>query len=105
MIDYLYENKERNVTQKDIEKSLVIGRATTSKMLLLLEQKGFVERISNKEDARRKTVILTSKGIEFREFNLKWSRELDDFLNEVLSEEDFIAFNRIYEKLKKAMDK
>jgi len=47
VIDFLYQTQEKDVTQKDIEKALVINRATTSKMLLLLEQKGFISRSSS----------------------------------------------------------
>lgn len=104
VIDYLYENREHEITQKDIEKELVINRATTSKMLLLLEQKGFISRMSSTEDARRKIVALTKKGEDFRTHNLLKAEELNQFFSEVLSEEDFIAFNRLYEKLRNALE-
>lgn len=104
VMNYLYENKEREVTQKDIEKALMINRATTSKMLLLLEQKGFIRRMGSTEDGRRKIVILTEKGNDFRIHNLLKADELNQFFAKVLSDEDFIAFDRIYEKLRSALD-
>ena len=104
VIDYLYENKDHEVTQKDIEKALVINRATTSKMLLLLEQKGFISRMNSTEDARKKIVVLTERGHDFRTHNLMKAEELNQFFSEVLSEEDFIAFDRLYEKLRNALE-
>lgn len=104
VIDYLYENQNHEVTQKDIEKALVINRATTSKMLLLLEQKGFISRMNSTEDARRKIVVLTERGHNFRTHNLMKAEELNQFFSEVLSEEDLIAFNQIYEKLRNALE-
>lgn len=104
VIDYLYENREHEVTQKDIEKALVINRATTSKMLLLLEQKGFISRVNSTEDARRKIVVLTKQGHDLRTHNLMKAQELNRFFSEVLSEEDFTAFNRLYEKLRNALE-
>lgn len=104
VIDYLYENKDHEVTQKDIEKALVINRATTSKMLLLLEQKGFISRMNSTEDARKKIVVLTERGHDFRMHNLMKAEELNQFFSEVLSEEDFIAFDRFYEKLRHALE-
>lgn len=104
VIDYLYENREHEVTQKDIEKALVINRATTSKMLLLLEQKRFISRVNSTEDARQKIVVLTKQGYDFRTHNLMKEQELNQFFSEVLSEEDFTAFNRLYEKLRNALE-
>ena len=104
VIDYLYQTQEKDVTQKDIEKALVINRATTSKMLLLLEQKGFISRNSSANDARTKTVKLTERGFSLREHNLSGADKLDRIFAEVLSEEDFEAFSRIYEKLRTALD-
>lgn len=104
VIDFLYEHREQEITQKDIEKALVINRATASKMLVLLEQKGLISRVNSIEDARCKIVKLTQQGYNFREHNIKKSKELDNFFSEVLSEEDFIAFNKLYEKLRKALE-
>lgn len=104
VIDYLYENRNHEVTQKDIEKALVINRATTSKMLLLLEQKGFISRRSSAEDARKKIVVLTEQGCNFRIHNLIKAEELNHFFAEVLSEEDFAAFDQLYEKLRSALE-
>lgn len=104
VIDYLYENREHEVTQKDIEKALVINRATTSKMLLHLEQKGFISRVNSTEDARRKNVVLTKQGYDFRIHNLMKAQELNQFFSGVLSEEDFTAFDQLYEKLRNALE-
>lgn len=104
VIDYLYKNRDYEVTQKDIERALVINRATTSKMLLLLEQKGLILRTNSAEDARRKIVTLTEQGCNFRAHNIAKAEELNLFFSEVLSEEDFAAFDRLYEKLRKALD-
>lgn len=104
VMEFLYKNSDREVTQKDIEKALVINRATTSKMLLLMEQKGVIQRISSKTDARSKVVILTEYGQNYREHNIAKSEEFDRYLATVLSEDEFEAFDRIYKKLRKALE-
>ena len=49
IIRYLYENRERDIFQKDIEKQFSIGRSTVTGILQILEKKGFVGRKSSKD--------------------------------------------------------
>ena len=63
IIRYLYENREQDIFQKDIEQRFAVGRSTVTNLLQLMEKKGFVRRESVKQDARLKKVILTEKGI------------------------------------------
>ena len=64
IIRYLYENRERDIFQKDIEKQFSIGRSTVTGILQILEKKGFVGREFVAYDARLKKVTLTKKGME-----------------------------------------
>ena len=63
IIRYLYENREQDIFQKDIEQRFAVGRSTVTNLIQLMEKKGFVKRESVKQDARLKKVILTEKGI------------------------------------------
>ena len=103
VIAYLHNHRDSQITQKDIEKALMINRATTSKMLRLLEQKGFITRDSNNDDGRSKVVGLTMTGEALYKYNREKLQEFDALLETVLTEEDFAAFDRIYEKLKAAL--
>ena len=67
IIRYLYENREQDIFQKDIEQRFAVGRSTVTNLLQLMEKKGFIRRESVKQDARLKKVILTEKGIESQE--------------------------------------
>lgn len=104
VLDYLSARNDRQTTQKDIEKALVINRATTSKMLMLLEQKGLISRANSPDDARQKIVVLTEDGEKLRIHNIEKQHEFDTFLEGVLSDEDFKAFDRIYEKMRNALE-
>lgn len=104
VLDFLYNNSNTIVTQKDIECELNINRATTSKMLLQLEQKDFIIRMDNPEDARSKTVALTKKGQDIREHNLEAIKSFDGLMDEVMTEEDYELFGQLYEKLCKALN-
>ncbi|MBQ9135014.1 MAG: winged helix-turn-helix transcriptional regulator [Lachnospiraceae bacterium] len=64
VLKYLYDNKDKEVYQKDIEKHFNIGRSTVTGILKLMEQNDLVKRVSVENDARLKRVILLPKGEE-----------------------------------------
>lgn len=67
IIDYLAKNKDRPVYQKNLEAEFNITRSTASKVLNLMEEKGFIIRESVPEDARLKKLVLTPKAVEIAE--------------------------------------
>ena len=44
IIRYLYENREQDIFQKDIEQRFAVGRSTVTNLIQLMEKKGFVKR-------------------------------------------------------------
>ncbi|MEA4848274.1 MAG: MarR family transcriptional regulator [Clostridiaceae bacterium] len=64
IIGYLAENAEadKDIYQKDIEDHFTITRATTSKVLSLMERKGLIQRQPVSHDARLKKIVLTEKA-------------------------------------------
>ena len=42
IIRYLYENREQDIFQKDIEQRFAVGRSTVTNLIQLMEKKGFV---------------------------------------------------------------
>ena len=63
-IAYLYENREKDIFQKDFENHFSIRRSTASVILKTMEQKGLIMRESAKSDARLKKIVLTDKAID-----------------------------------------
>ena len=64
IIRFLSEHEDRDVLQKDLEDEFGITRSTASRVLRLMEQKGFIERHSVPQDARLKKLVLTARGRE-----------------------------------------
>ncbi|MBP3273103.1 MAG: winged helix-turn-helix transcriptional regulator [Ruminococcus sp.] len=62
ILGYLEGNEGEDIFQRDLEDRFCLRRATVSKMLQLMEQKGLIERQSVKHDARLKKIVLTEKG-------------------------------------------
>lgn len=64
LIMYLYDHRNGDVFQKDIEAEFAIRRSTSSKIISLMEKKGYVERVSVEHDARLKKLVLTQKALQ-----------------------------------------
>lgn len=102
---YLYENKERDIYQKDIEKRFSIGRSTVTGIIQILEKKGYVKREAVEYDARLKKVLLTEKGERSHESIEELITKLDAMLEENIEEEELQVFYRVTDKIKENLKK
>ena len=55
-------NEMGEITQKELAKSRNLNNATVTRALERLEKKGFVKRVDDEKDKRKKNVLLTSDG-------------------------------------------
>lgn len=62
IIAYLYDHNDCDVFQRDIEHEFLVRRSTVSKVLTLLEQKGYIDRVAVDYDHRLKKIVLTQKA-------------------------------------------
>lgn len=61
ILEYIMENKNKNVYQKDIEKAFDIRRSTATEILQNMEKQGLIERLSVPEDARLKRIVISKE--------------------------------------------
>ena len=84
IIRYLYENREQDIFQKDIEQRFAVGRSTVTNLIQLMEKKGFVKRESVKQ----------KKGLQARNLlKILWSISKKSFPKEY-QKKNFIFFIR-----------
>lgn len=105
IIRYLYENREQDIFQKDIEQRFAVGRSTVTNLLQLMEKKGFVRRESVKQDARLKKVILTEKGIASQESFEDIVEHIEEELSEGISEEELHIFYKVLDRINQNVKK
>lgn len=99
VIDYLMDNKNRNIYQKDIELEFSINKATASKMLSLMEEKKFISRVSSSEDGRLKKIEILPEGEKLREVCLSIRREIEKELTSFLTEKETEFLKNILKKM------
>lgn len=101
ILGYLADNEGSDVFQRDLEERFCIRRATVSKMIQLMEQKGLIERRSVAHDARLKKLTLTEKG---RAKNLEIIAELERIEKEMtdgIPEQKLAAFFEVCRLIRK----
>ncbi|MGN1378552.1 MAG: MarR family winged helix-turn-helix transcriptional regulator [Dorea sp.] len=105
IIRYLYENRKKDVYQKDIEKMFSVRRSTVTNLIQLMEKKGYVRRESVASDARLKKVLLTEKGIESHETIEKLIDRIEEELADGISEEELRVFYAVIRKITDNVEK
>ena len=88
IIRFLKANENRDIYQKDVEKEFGITRSTASRVLVLMEEKGLVKRLSVAQDARLKKLVLTEKSMQMGEAMRQIGEKTDVKLLEGFSEEE-----------------
>lgn len=99
LIRYLYENQERDVFQRDIEKAFSISRSMVTVTLQLMEKNGLIRRESVAQDARLKRIVLTQKA---RDLHRQIEADILAFESNLargISEEEQEVFLRVAKKM------
>lgn len=104
VLKYLYDNREKEVFQRDIERHFRIGRSTVTGIIKQLEKNQCIRRESVENDARLKRVILLPKGEEIHMIIRHTFKETDMQLAEMVSLEEMDTFLQILEKIINNLD-
>ncbi|MCM1045824.1 MAG: MarR family transcriptional regulator [Candidatus Gastranaerophilales bacterium] len=104
IIRYLYDNREKDVYQKDIEKHCCVGRSTVTGIIQLMEKKGLICREAVENDARLKKVLLTPQGKHIYEAIEAAINSIDREMAEVVSPEELEIFVRAAQRMQEKME-
>ncbi len=92
IINYLSKNQDKVVYQKNLEENLKISKAAISEVLINMERNGFIEKINDTSDARRKRVVLSSETKKMHEDIEKKIDKLNDTLLDGINNDDLNIF-------------
>ena len=105
IINYLSKNQDKIIYQRDLEENLQISKAAISEVLISMEKNGFIEKINDTSDARRKRVVLSSETKKMHEDIEKKIDKLNDTLLDGINNDDLNIFIKVINKLKDNMKK
>lgn len=104
IIRFLYDNRDKDIYQKDIEKYFLVGRSTVTNLIQLMERKGLIRREFVERDARLKKVLLTEKGIQAHETIEEMIGKLNAGLLDGIAEEDTEIFLKVIRKIRQNIE-
>lgn len=100
ILRYLSMSEGKEVFQKDIENEFGITRSTVTGIIKLMEQKGFITRVSVPRDARLKQLVLTDMGRKYEEQMGSQMRQNNLHLQKNITKEEMEVFLRVIDKIK-----
>ncbi|MGN1266588.1 MAG: MarR family winged helix-turn-helix transcriptional regulator [Dorea sp.] len=100
IIRYLYEHRDQDIFQKDIEQHFAVGRSSVTNTIQLMEKKGYVTREFVEHDARLKKVLLTEVGLKTHEEIESLVNKVDEGLLRGVSKEELDVFLQVIDKIK-----
>ena len=100
VIGYLYNNRHRDVYQRDFEAEFSIRRSTITKMLSLMEKNGLIVREGVKDDARLKKIVLTEKAMLMQKQISKDIESLEEKMAKGIEKEEIEVFFKTLNKIK-----
>lgn len=96
---YLYENREKDIFQKDIEKQFGFCRSSITNTIQIMEKNGYLKREAVEQDARLKKVILTEKGIKAHREMTSLIDQLNEKTLEGITDEELEGFFNVINKI------
>ncbi len=103
-ISYFFENRDKDIFQKDFESEFSIRRSTASNILKTMEQNGFVQRVSVPYDARLKKIVLTQKAINIHTTVIESIKKREVRLRNGLSSQEIDTFLQTLSKITANME-
>ena len=99
-IRYFYENRDKDIFQRDFEARFSIRRSTATNMLKLMEKNGLITRESVPYDARLKKIVLTEKAIEIHHKATQNIKNIENTLKKGITYEELKFFYSVIDKIK-----
>jgi len=89
---------EDGISQEYLATALKCDRATSARSIARLENAGYVRRVVDPNDRRAYKVFLTEQGHDIGQIVWSFSRDLNDILLEVFTDEEKLAFRNMIKK-------
>lgn len=103
-IGWFYDNRGKDIFQRDFEERFSIRRSTASKMLSLMEKNGLIERVSVEQDARLKKIVLCDRAVELHRKITAEINEREARMCRGIDEQELECFFSVIDKIKNNLE-
>ena len=100
IIGYIYNKKDGDVFQGELERTFHVTRATASDVLKRMERDGLIIRTPSPLDARMKKITLTEEAIQIADKVRQNIDRNERLMVQGISEEDLNTFYSVIDKIK-----
>ena len=104
IIHNIYDNRDRDIYQKDIEKVFHMNRSTITNMVKYLEDQGYITRRQVPSDARLKKLGLTEQGERLHQIIGEAIRETERKMQNALTPQETEQFIRLSHKIRSQLE-
>ena len=98
-LHYLYDHRQEDVFQKDIEEVFSISGATATNLLKGLERLGMIQRIPLTGDARCKRIVLCEKGEKAHKRAFSDILYMEETLTKGMTEEEIDGLRKLLDRV------
>lgn len=100
LMAYIFQHKEKEIYQKDLEELFNMRRSTISGILKTMEKNNLIKRIDSPKDARIKQIILTDHSKKIGSTMKKQRITYEKRLEKNISKEDLKIFYKVIDQIK-----
>lgn len=104
LIGFLYDNRGRDIFQRDLQQQFSVRRSTMTGILQVMEREGMITRSPVEWDARLKKIQLTEKAVVRQEQFQRNIQDIEARLSAGLTPEERETFIRLCEKIRKSIE-
>lgn len=104
LIGFLYDNRDRDVFQRDLQQEFSVRRSTMTGILQTMERDGMITRRPVAWDARLKKIELTEKSIERHKKFQQTIAAIEARLSAGLTPEEKDTFIGLCEKIRRSLE-
>ncbi len=105
VIQYLLDNPNKDVTQKELECLLNIRKSTMSGIIDTMEKKNIIKRVSSVVDGRSKVIKFTDDNIKRHKIILEKMTKINSIITSNISSEKLEIFFEVLDTMRENMER
>lgn len=104
VIGYLYDNRDHDVYQRDLETQFSIRRSTATGILQLMEKNELILREPVESDARLKKLVLTEKALDIHKMVEEDRKRKEEKLTKDIDAQELAIFRKVLKQMIRNME-
>ena len=104
VIGYLYDNRDHDVYQRDLETQFSIRRSTATGILQLMEKNELILREPVESDARLKKLVLTEKALDIHKMVEEDRTRTEEQLTKDIDAQELAIFRKALKQMIRNME-